>query len=141
MGAESALGSGNITLDGGTFETTSALQDGRVFFIGLNGGTLNTDGYTDTFAGNFIPMNSTPDGGVTVTGGGTAVFTGEDSYTGGTTITPGTTLQIGNGGNSQSGILGNVLDNGSIVFDVPEQVSFPGMINGSGHRLKCHLRE
>ncbi|MDA8246936.1 autotransporter domain-containing protein [Acidithiobacillus sp.] len=132
VGAESALGSGNITLDGGTFETTSALQDSKAFFIGLNGGTLNTDGYTDTFAGNFIPMNNTIDGGVTVTGGGTALFTGEDSYTGGTTITPGTTLQIGNGDNSQSGILGNVLDNGSIVFDVPEQVSFPGMINGSG---------
>jgi autotransporter-associated beta strand protein len=132
VGAESALGSGNITLDGGALETTSSLQDSRSFFIGPNGGTLNTDGHTDTFSGSISAMNSTPDGSVTVTGGGTALFTGANSYTGGTTITPHTTLQIGNGENKRSGILGNVKDNGSIVFDVPEQVSFPGMISGSG---------
>ena len=38
VGAENALGSGNITLDGGTFLATAPLLDGRAFFIGPQGG-------------------------------------------------------------------------------------------------------
>src|SRR6202042_2721062 len=48
----------------------------------------------------------------------------------GTTISAGT-LQLGNGGTS-GGIAGNVTDNGALVFDRSDTVTFAGLINGSG---------
>ena len=47
-------------------------------------------------------------------GTGTTILTGDNTYTGGTTISAGT-LQIGNGGTT--GILGNVANNGTLVFN------------------------
>ena len=131
VSSEDSLGSGNVTLDGGTFETTAALRDGRAFFLGANGGTLNVDGSVDVFSGDFMPMRHTPDGGLTITGGGTAVFTGNDTYTGGTTITSGTILQLGNG-SGRGALRGNLLDDGALSFDQPGQVVFPGVIDGAG---------
>lgn len=131
VGSESALGSGNITLDGGTLETTSALQDNKSFFIGPNGGTLNTDGHTDTFSGNIIPMNSTIDGGVTITGGGTTILSGKNTYSGGTTINGYTSLQIGNGGMGGN-LPGNVVDNGALAFNSAGNIVVPGTISGYG---------
>ncbi|MHB1202241.1 MAG: autotransporter outer membrane beta-barrel domain-containing protein, partial [Acidithiobacillus sp.] len=131
VGAESALGSGNITLDGGTLKTTAGLNDGRVIFIGPNGGTLNTGGNTDLFSGNFMPMSSIPDGGLAVTGGGTAVLTGNNTYTGGTTIAGYTSLQIGDGGSGGS-LSGNIVDNGTLAFNNAGTTTFPGQISGYG---------
>lgn len=131
VGAESALGSGNITLDGGTLKTTAGLNDGRAIFIGPNGGTLNTGGNTDLFSGNFMPMSSIPDGGLTVTGGGTAVLTGNNTYTGGTTIAGYTALQIGDGGSGGS-LPGNVEDNGTLAFNSANTITVPGQISGYG---------
>ncbi|MHB8248414.1 MAG: autotransporter outer membrane beta-barrel domain-containing protein [Acidithiobacillus sp.] len=131
VGAESALGSGNITLDGGTLKTTAGLNDGRTIFIGPNGGTLNTGGNTDLFSGNFMPMSSIPDGGLAVTGGGTAVLTGNNTYTGGTTIAGYTALQIGDGGRGGS-LPGNVVDNGALAFNRASTITVPGQISGYG---------
>lgn len=63
-------------------------------------------------------------------GAGTLVLTGTNSYTGGTTIDMGT-LQLGNGGQTGS-ITGNVVDNGSLVFNRSDDVTFKGYIVGSG---------
>ena len=49
-------------------------------------------------------------------GSSTLVLTGTSTYTGGTTISAGT-LQIGNGGTTGS-IVGNVLNNGALVFPI-----------------------
>lgn len=66
------------------------------------------------------------------TGGGPpVVLTGANTYTGGTTINPGATLQIGNGGPAGS-IVGNVVDNGALVFDRTGSLTFGGAIAGSG---------
>ncbi len=131
VGNESALGSGNITLDGGTLETSAALDDARDFFIGPNGGILNTGGNNDVFAGDFMPMNSIPDGGLTVEGGGTAVLTGNNRYLGGTTIAGYTNLQIGDGG-SDGTLSGDVTDNGTLTFNTTNTTTFPGQISGYG---------
>jgi autotransporter-associated beta strand protein len=61
---------------------------------------------------------------------GTLVLAGNNTYAGGTTINGGT-LQIGNGGTTGA-IVGNVVDNGALVFDRGDTVSFGGVVSGSG---------
>ena len=55
---------------------------------------------------------------------------GANTCTGGTTIAGGT-LQIGNGGPTGS-IVGNVTDNGALVFDRSGMFTFGGSISGAG---------
>ncbi|MGK9452940.1 autotransporter domain-containing protein [Acidithiobacillus caldus] len=129
---DGALGTGDLTLDGGTLETLGPIDDNRDILIGPNGGTINTDSHTDTFAGDFMPMNSTPDGGLTITGDGSAILTGNNSYLGGTTIAGYTDLQIGDGGSSDGTISGNVVDNGTLTFNKSGATTFSGQISGYG---------
>jgi fibronectin-binding autotransporter adhesin len=65
-------------------------------------------------------------------GTGTAILTGNNTYTGGTTINTGATLQLGNGGTTGS-IIGNVTDNGSLIFNRSDNVTFNATISGSGN--------
>ena len=69
-------------------------------------------------------------GTVTQAGTGTTILTGTNTYTGGTLISGGT-LQLGNGGASGS-IVGNIVDNGALVFDRSGALSIAGVISGSG---------
>jgi len=62
------------------------------------------------------------------------IVTGGNTYTGGTTITGGV-FQIGNGGTTGS-IVGNVTDNGTLVFDRVDLVSFAGTISGFGNLVQ-----
>ena len=66
-------------------------------------------------------------GSLTQAGTGTLVLTGGNSYTGGTTISAGT-LELGSGGS----IVGNVTDNGALVFNHLDTVIFSGAITGTG---------
>ncbi|WP_309088017.1 autotransporter-associated beta strand repeat-containing protein [Phenylobacterium sp.] len=61
---------------------------------------------------------------------GTLVLTGANTYAGGTTIAAGT-LRIGDGGTSGS-IQGDVANEGRLVFDRSDAVTFAGTISGSG---------
>ena len=90
------------------------------------GGNVNVD------AGNTIVWPADIGGSIDLIkgGAGTLVLTGTDSYTGGTTISAGT-LQLGNGGTTGS-ITGDVNDDGSLVFDRSDNVSFGGIVSGSG---------
>lgn len=63
-------------------------------------------------------------------GAGTLALTGTNSYSGGTLINQGT-LQIGNGGVTGS-IIGNVVDNGILAFNRSDDVTFDGLVSGSG---------
>src|ERR1700746_1642713 len=58
------------------------------------------------------------------------VLTGNNTYSGGTTIAAGT-LQLGNGGTSGS-IVGNVADNGTLVFNRSDALTLDGVISGTG---------
>jgi fibronectin-binding autotransporter adhesin len=58
-------------------------------------------------------------------------------YGGGTTIAAGT-LQFGNGGTTGS-IVGNVVDNGTLVFERSDVVAFPGVISGTGSATQAGI--
>ena len=63
-------------------------------------------------------------------GAGTLTLTGTNGYTGGTTVADGT-LQLGNGGTTGS-ITGNVSNNSLLVFNRGDDVTFAGIISGTG---------
>ncbi len=63
-------------------------------------------------------------------GAGTLTLTGANIYTGGTTITAGT-LEIGGGGSSGS-ISGAITNNATLAFNRSDDVSYAGVISGSG---------
>ena len=69
-------------------------------------------------------------GGVTQLGSGTTILTADNTYTGGTTISAGT-LQLGAGG-ATGGIVGNVVNNGGLVFNRGNGYAFGGVISGTG---------
>ncbi|MFT4197792.1 MAG: autotransporter-associated beta strand repeat-containing protein [Pseudoxanthomonas sp.] len=118
-----------FTPGGATSLTLSA--DGGV----LLEGTLNLEAVTsaDTFTldADLVDADDSTAGSLNIEGEGTVVLTGDSSYTGGTTIQSGATLQLGDGGTTGS-ITGDVTDNGSLVFDRSDDVSFDGTISGSG---------
>ncbi|MBS0452586.1 MAG: autotransporter outer membrane beta-barrel domain-containing protein [Proteobacteria bacterium] len=89
------------------------------------GGRIDTNAHSATFA---QPIDGS--GGLTKLGSGTLVLAGNNAYAGGTTISAGT-LQIGNGSNSGS-IAGNVVDNGTLVFNRSDAITYAGVISGTG---------
>ncbi len=68
-------------------------------------------------------------------GTGTLVLVGTNRYTGGTTINEGT-LQLGNSGTTGS-ITGDVTDNGILAFNRSNEVTFNGIVSGSGSLLQA----
>jgi outer membrane autotransporter protein len=93
--------------------------------IAAGGLTVDTGSFTDTVASPFSGV-----GALSKAGAGTLVMTGNSGYAGGTTISAGT-LQLGNGGTSGS-ITGDVVNNGTLVFDRSDVSTFGGAISGSG---------
>ena len=62
--------------------------------------------------------------------GGTLILAGNNTYMGGTTISGGT-LQLGNGGTGGS-VVGDIVDNASLVFNRSDAVTYGGIVSGSG---------
>ena len=70
-------------------------------------------------------------GAVHQRGTGTLVLTGANTHGGGTTIDDGGTLQLGNGGTTGA-IVGDVVNDGLLVFNRSNALGLSGIISGSG---------
>ncbi|HEY5410010.1 MAG TPA: autotransporter domain-containing protein, partial [Caulobacteraceae bacterium] len=70
-------------------------------------------------------------GSMIVTGAGPITLTADQTYTGGTAIGSGATLKLGAGGTS-GGVLGDIVDDGALVFNRSDDVVFSGTISGTG---------
>ena len=117
--------SGGLTFNGGTLETTADITSARTVTLTGGGTFLTVPGTTLTFSNAISGA-----GGLTKGGDGAMVLTGNNTYTGGTTITAGT-LQLGDGGTSGS-IVGDVANDGALAFDRSNNLTFDGIISGSG---------
>lgn len=124
-------GTAQANFDGGILRATASNTafvsgfTGTELNIAAGGLTLDTGSFADTVASPFTGV-----GALTKVGAGTLLMTGDSSYAGGTTISAGT-LQLGNGGTAGS-IIGDVVNNGTLVFDRSDVSTFGGAISGSG---------
>jgi outer membrane autotransporter protein len=124
-------GTAQVNFDGATLRATASNSafvsgfSGTGLNIAAGGLTIDTGSFADTVASPFSGV-----GALTKAGAGTLVMTGDSSYAGGTTISAGT-LQLGNGGTSGS-ITGDVVNNGTLVFDRSDVSTLGGAISGSG---------
>ena len=140
LGSGSTVLTGENTYTGGTRIAAGTLQLGNGGTRGslagdvADGGTLVFNRADNLiFAGlisDLVTANIDPPGAVVQAGNGTTILTADNTYTGGTTIAAGT-LQLGDGG-THGGIVGDVVDNGTLRFDRSDTVTFPGVVSGSG---------
>jgi autotransporter-associated beta strand protein len=107
----SLSGSGLVNLGGQvlTLDTQNGIFTGVISDSGVGGATVGT----------------------VVLATGTQILTGNNTYTGNTAIATGTTLQVGNGGTSGA-IASNVADDGTLMFDRADTVTYSGVVFGTG---------
>ncbi|MHA4838718.1 autotransporter-associated beta strand repeat-containing protein [Sphingopyxis sp. MSC1_008] len=131
--------SGTWVLTGNHSYTGSTNVNGGTLFIGGGGTTgsiasaiVNNFGTLGFNRSDVVAYGGQIGGTGTVrqAGIGTTILTGTNLYTGGTTITAGT-LQLGGGGTTGS-IVGNVANDGLLVFNRSNLFTFAGLISGSG---------
>ncbi|MDQ0589228.1 autotransporter-associated beta strand repeat-containing protein [Variovorax paradoxus] len=114
-----------FAVDGYTIQGNPIALTGATNILRVGDGTADGTAMTAT-----IGSALTGAGGVQKTDLGTLVLTGTNTYGGGTTITAGT-LQLGDGGAGGS-IVGDVANNGALVFNRSDSTTFSGAISGSG---------
>ncbi|HEY4760154.1 MAG TPA: autotransporter-associated beta strand repeat-containing protein, partial [Thermoguttaceae bacterium] len=123
--------SGGTTIGIGTLQIGDSGTNGSIVGNVTNNSTLVFNRADDiTFAGTISGFGS-----VEKSGNGILTFTGANTFTKGTIINAGT-LQIGEGGTTGS-ITGKVTNNGTLAFNHSDDITFGGIISGSGglHKL------
>ncbi|WP_374631127.1 autotransporter domain-containing protein [Pannonibacter indicus] len=117
---------GSLTFNGGTLASTANMSSSRSM-------VFNSAGRFDVATGTELQLTGTltGSGGLLKSGSGALYLTGTSSYSGGTTISAGT-LQVGDGHTSGSLGAGDVVNNGTLVFNRSDDVTFAGDISGTG---------
>lgn len=126
---------GANTYNGGTTITLGTLQVGNGGASGTlgSGGVVDNDTLVFDRSDSFTVINSISGGGnLTQAGAGTLILNSFNTYSGTTTIGSGGTLQVGSGGTNGTLGSGNVVDNGVLIFNHSDSVSFAGVISGTG---------
>ncbi len=139
-GSGTATLTGNNTYSGGTTITSGTLQIGTGGALGNIPGDVTNNGTLAIYlaggaAGQIYSGSISGTGALNLLGSTTFVVTGNSTYSGGTTITAGATLYLGNFGTSGS-IVGDVVNQGAIVFERTDDVTFAGAISGAGELTK-----
>lgn len=127
---------GANTYTGGTTISAGTLQIGDGGTTGsLSGDVTNNSAmiFSRTDALNY-GGDISGTGSLTKSGTGTLTLTGANSFSGGTTISAGT-LQIGDGGTSGS-LSGDVVNNGAMIFNRSDALTYDGDISGTGALTK-----
>ena len=130
--------SGDVTLTGdSSYSGGTGIAAGATLRLGSGtsgsiGGNVANDG---TLA--FTRSDATSFGG-TISGAGavqvlsgSVTLTANNGYTGGTSVANGATLQLGRG-STTGAITGNVANNGTLAFGRSDEISFGGVISGTG---------
>lgn len=115
---------GALSFDGGTLRNTGAFNLSRAVTLEAGGGTFDTAanlGIDNVIAGT---------GALTKTGAGTLTLTGTNTYTGGTRVQAGTMI------GDVDAIRGDLINDGTVVFDQGADATFGGAISGSGAMVK-----
>ena len=85
-----SVGTGTVTLNGGTFQAgADGLDFTNLFAINTVGGIFDTNGKTLTISGDIVDGDG-PGGALTKIGAGTLVLSGSNSYSGATNVLAGT---------------------------------------------------
>jgi outer membrane autotransporter protein len=138
LGGIEKTGAGRLTLlQDQAFTGTTTISAG-ILQLG-NGGTSGTvlgdivdNAALEIDRSNALTLGGLVSGSGTLSqnGSGTTILTADNLYSGGTVINAGT-LQLGNGGASGS-IVGDVLNNGALVFNRSDASVLAGAISGNG---------
>ncbi|MBB3211421.1 outer membrane autotransporter protein [Herbaspirillum sp. Sphag1AN] len=131
-GAGTLILAGNNTYSGGTTINAGTLQIGNGSNSGSIIGNIEDNAQLTFNRSDDFTYTSVISGAGNVTKMGTNVLTltGNNTYSGTTTISAGT-LQLGNGGEGGS-VVGNITDNGQLTFNRSDDVTYNGVISGSG---------
>lgn len=126
VSADANLGAtaGSITLNGGTLATTASFDSARAV-------SLLQDGVIDVDAGTTLGLQGNISGAADLQkqGAGTLTLSGANTY-GNTRVEAGTLA-----GNA-SAIRGNLLNNGTVVFEEAAGASYAGQLTGTGSLVK-----
>ena len=121
---------GQTTISGGTLQLGSSGSGASIASTSavVNNGSLVFN-HSDNIS--FAPVIS-GSGSLMQTGSGALTLTGNNTYSGLTTVSGGT-LQIGSGGSGASiGNTSGVVNNGSLIFNHADNITFAPVISGSG---------
>jgi fibronectin-binding autotransporter adhesin len=149
IGNDSALGTGDLTLNGGTLSSDSAtartpanasLTIGADLTLGdaVNSGALTFSSAVDLGATTRVLTTesavtlagSITNGSLSKTGPGTLTLSGTNSY--GATVINSGTLKLGDGGATGSAGTGTITNNAALVVDRSGTPSIVSVINGTG---------
>jgi autotransporter-associated beta strand protein len=139
-GGGTTILTGAAAMTGGTtIDTLTTLQIGGGGMAGtLTGGIVDngTLAFQHSDAVTFATAVSGT-GGLHQLGTGMLTLTATNTFTGDTVIDAGSTLQIGNGGTTGSAESTVFVDNGTLVFNRSDAVTFAGDIQGAGAVTKA----
>ncbi|MBA1158559.1 autotransporter-associated beta strand repeat-containing protein [Microvirga mediterraneensis] len=134
LASNNALGTGRLDARDGTRLSFGADQLNVANAMALSGNIDIATGSDQAATLSGVIGDGLMPGSVVKTGAGKLTLTGDNGYTGHTVISAGT-LQIGDGGTSGS-ILGDVANNGTLVFNRRDDVTFGGAVLGAGALVK-----
>ena len=131
-GAGTTILTANNSYTGGTTIAQGTLQLGAGGTTGSIVGDVANNGVLAFNRADIVTFDGTISGTAAVSqiGTGTTILTASNSYAGGTTIAQGT-LQLGAGGTT-GGIVGDVVNNGALVFNRADTATFAGAVSGTG---------